>query len=70
MTIFHEEDKLDAIYNAIKGLDRSVERLGFNGAGLIDTPFGAIEGLTVVVKEVGCGIIGALDRLTDAVQKE
>ena len=66
MTLFHEEDIQESVLKGLRDLNRSIERIGFNGAVVRD--FGAIEGLTVAVRETGMQVTDAIVSLKDTMQ--
>ncbi len=57
-----EIEAIDRLCDTLGQVNHSVERLGFNGALLHDGP-GAIEGLTLALRDTGEKILKAIDRL-------
>ena len=59
-------DEFETINSMLKQMNLSIKMPDFNGAFSRDA-FGAIEGLTVMVRDSGEEIVDALDRLTTTV---
>jgi len=58
---FEDENE---IAKALKSLNRTIERISFNGAALRENEPGGLEGLTLAAREVGGELLHAVRDLT------
>ena len=62
---FEDENEITRV---LKTLNRSIERISFNGAMLRENDPGGLEGLTVAVRDIGGELIHAVKELTREVR--